>query len=445
MGNVGQNGTPAMSTEHAIPKRFPSQLGDRIMACSDPSGELMIQLELEFAQQLDADRIARSVDLALDAEPVLGCRFVRHWRKPWWERLEPGARKAFLPARDEAEYESFKTAPADACTGPQIGVCLLNLSDAAMLLIKVSHYAADAAGVREVSRIISSIYDKLGSDPDFVPEPNRPGSRSVGEILKGVRWTTYPRLYWQFQRDTWASQVPRATLTLSFRDGPPEALSFINRLLPREQVSFLVDYGRKHEATLNDLLVAAFLRALAAQAGLDGHRQLRVTTTVDCRRYVTDDQAPAVANLSLGVLGWPNLGTDLGQDFASTLARVASITRRRKRSFVGLDNLIGFMVWPGPLPHALATRFVQQYFGGWVRQGNFPHALTNMGAIDPSAVTYGASPLNARLLPPPSTPPHFALGVSGYDGTLTISTGVYGIQWDMAESFLDAMVGELPH
>jgi NRPS condensation-like uncharacterized protein len=310
--------------------------------------------------------------------------------------------------------------------------------------MKVSHYAADAAGVREVSRIVSSIYGKLGSDPNFVPEPNLLGSRSVGKVLEGLRWNEYLRLYWQFQRDTWASQVPRATLTLPFRDGPPESLSFISRCLSREQVSVLVDYGRKHQATLNDLLIAAFFRALAAQAGLDGRRQLRVTTTVDCRRYIMNDQAPSVANLSLAVLGWPNLGTDLGQDFSSTLAKVASITRRRKRSHVGVDNLIGFMLWPGPLPHAMATRFVQQYFGGWVRQGNFPHALTNMGAIDPSAVTYGARPSNARLLPPPSTPPHFALGVSGYDGALTLSTGVYAIQRDLAESFLAAMVGELP-
>lgn len=433
-----------MSVRAPIPMRFPAELGDRIMACSDPTGELMIQMELEFQQQLDPDRLARSVDLALYVEPVLGCRFVRHWRRPWWERIDTDPGGAFLVAQNGAEYDSFKATPASAHVGPQIGVCLLNLSGSARLLIKVAHYAADAAGVREVSRIISSMYRELDSHPDYVPEPNPPRDRSVGRVLEGLGWTTYLRLYWQFQRDTWASQVPRDTLTMQFKDEPPRSLTYIDRSFSKEQVSALVEYGRKHEATLNDLLVAAFFRALAAVAGFDGREQLRVTTTVDLRRYMMGDRAQTVANLSLAVLGWPNLGTDLGRDFSSTVTRVASITRKRKRSLVGVDNMIGFMVWPGPLPHGLTKRFVQQFFGRWVKQGNFPHAMTNMGPIDPATVDYAAKPLSARLLPPPSTPPHFALGISGYDGTLTVSTGVYAVQRDMAESFLDAMVGKLP-
>ena len=64
-----------------IPKRFPSQLTDRFLDYIHQSGDMMIQLELQFRRQIDADRLARATDLALDVAPVLGCRFVRQWRK----------------------------------------------------------------------------------------------------------------------------------------------------------------------------------------------------------------------------------------------------------------------------------------------------------------------------------------------------------------------------
>ena len=50
----------------------------------------------------------------------------------------------------------------------------------------------------------------------------------------------------------------------------------------------------------------------------------------------------------------------------------------------------------------------------------------------------------ARLLPPPNYPPLFAVGISGYEGTLTLSAGVYSIQRNLVERLLDKMVAELP-
>jgi len=77
-------------------------------------------------------------------------------------------------------------------------------------------------------------------------------------------------------------------------------------------------------------------------------------------------------------------------------------------------------------------------------KGKWAHAFTNTGPIDPSAVTFGSKPVMARLLPPPNYPPLFAVGISGYEGTLTLSAGVYSIQRNLVERLLDKMVAELP-
>jgi NRPS condensation-like uncharacterized protein len=91
-------------------------------------------------------------------------------------------------------------------------------------------------------------------------------------------------------------------------------------LLSQNVVARLVGYGRKHSATLNDLLLAAFFRALAATTNWHGHRQLRVTTTVDFRRYLRDRRVSAVTNLSLGIQGWPSLAQIWGKIFRQPLS-----------------------------------------------------------------------------------------------------------------------------
>ena len=46
------------------------------------------QIVLSYNGPVDGDRLARAVRLAVDAEPVLGCRFFDHWYRPFWQRRD---------------------------------------------------------------------------------------------------------------------------------------------------------------------------------------------------------------------------------------------------------------------------------------------------------------------------------------------------------------------
>lgn len=107
-----------------IPKRMPSAIMDRVEAILRSIVDMMIQLELEFPQKLDIDRLSRAVDLVLDAEPVLGCRWVPHWLRPRWERLNRSERRSLLLVNSQEEYEKFKSESIDPNVGPQIKACL---------------------------------------------------------------------------------------------------------------------------------------------------------------------------------------------------------------------------------------------------------------------------------------------------------------------------------
>ncbi len=423
-------------------KRIPTTYTDRAIGFINRLIEPMIQLEIRFAESLDADRLHKAIDLTLDAEPVLGCQLVSHWHRPYFRRLEERRPDSFLHTEDEAVYEAFKTASIDARQGPQIRVCLWHSTSGDRLLLKLSHMCSDVSGAKEAVGVISTIYSRLGREPGHRPETNARGSRSLWQVMRHVPWHAYPRIYLNYLQGL-RSQMPKdGTHTLPYPEGPSKQVLFVHRLLPEDRVTRLVEYGRAFDAKLNDLVIAAIFRGLVHEEPWNRKSHLRLATSVDLRQwYLPEERAEAIANLSS--LEYTNLGNDLGDDFQATLERVARDTKRRKANWIGLSDLVGGL--PSLLlPDDWAKSLYQRTLRRVIRKGNFPPGLTNMGPISPQSVTFDTPALEAWLLPPPCLPPYFLSGLSGYRGTLSLASGVRFHQKDLAEHFFDRVLSELP-
>ena len=431
--------------EH-IPQRFPATLLDCLVDFLTPLGDGAIRLEMEFDEGLDAARLEKAVGLTLDAEPVLGCRFVDNTRKPYFERLDTDKRSAFLLASSASEYGAFRSTSIDHRTGPQINICLWHSSDGDRLLLKVAHQVADAAGVKDIASIVSGIYRHLSEDPAYRPSPNVKERRSFRQVVRHVPWHAYPRILLNFARGLILEYRPHRVHTLSVTDGPRGPLTYVTRLIPSSRVSALVEYGRSNDATLNDVFLAASLRGLTNTANWDRRSYLSLTTTIDMRRYIPSGRAEAVANLSTALLHWPDLGSEPGQDFKTTLDKVARITRYGKTHWIGPHMLL----YPSmPLFKIMPHTWGMRLYGGIVRLGlrqhTADHGFTNTGPIDPESASFGVRPPMAHILPPQYYPPTpFVWSLSGYNGTLTLAAGAYPTQRETIERFFDAVLKELP-
>lgn len=429
-----------------IPDRFPASLIDCFIDYLSPLCELMIQLEMEFDEELDAERLAKSVDLILDAEPVLGCRYVDSSYRPFFERLDTNKRSAFFPVNGESEYEAFKSRPIDHKNGPQINVCLWRSSGGDRLLLKVSHLASDARGVKDIAAILSGIYNHLSDDRNYWPSPNIKASRSIRQLMKHVPLRAYPHIYLNSLRSALRTYSPGTAHTLSIPDGPRQPLVYVNLFVPSNRVSALAQYGRSRDATLNDIILAASLRALADTEHRDGSSYLGLSTTIDLRRYAPSGNADAAANLSAALVRWPDIGTEPGQTFADTLERVAGITRYGKEHWIGLEILIDpFSLLSMVMAHKWQRKQYNRFAKLGLKKHGVTHSFTNLGPIDTESVTFGIQPSIARVLPPPSYPLlPFLFSLSGYNGTLTLSAGAYPTQKEAIEKFFDAILKELP-
>jgi NRPS condensation-like uncharacterized protein len=429
-----------------IPRRFPARLMDCYTDHQTQVSEMMIQLEMEFDKELDAKRLAKAVDLTLDAEPVLGCRFVDNSYKPFFERLDVNKRSAFFPANSQSEYEAFKHSSIDHRTGPQLNVCLWHSSNGDRLLLKASHHVADAAGIKDIAAILSDTYRRLMDNPAYRPAPNSKEQRSLLQVLKHVPLHAYPGIFLLSLRTTWTAYNPPHVHSLYTSDGPREPLTYVNRLIPSGRVSALAEYGHSHNATLNDIIIVAAYRVLAATGKRKKGSHISLTNTIDLRRHIPSGHAAAVANLSFVRMYWPDLGVEPCQNFEATLDKVAKTTRHAKAHWFGLDTVFNTLHPISKImPHAWFKKIYREYMKLLLKKQGGAHWFTNIGPIDTESVNFGLQPSKAHFLPPVTYPPApFMFSLSGYNGTLTLSAGAYPTQKDTIEQFFDAILKELP-
>ena len=422
-----------------IPNRFRAQYTDRFMNSVRGTGEVMIQMELVFKSRLDVDRLTKAFDLTLDAEPILGCRFVKRWWRPYWERIDTNNRSVLAFTDDADIYERFKNSPVDPCIGPQIKACLLRTPDMDHLLMKVAHEVADAGAVKQIAKVVSYTYSALAHDPEYRPKPNIDGDRSLWQLLRYVPWYAYPTILYDYYRVyMFPCLFPFASIHLPVVADDDRTLEYVNRAVPEDLLKLIIEYGHQRNATLNDILMSALLHAISAASDWDHKSQLRLRITVDLRRFKPDSNGGGVCNL--GGMEVINLGTDLNDDFDYTLKRISSFMRQRKARWIGINDYVGLAPLTILFPHRLMEKLMFLAMQSVMNMGMDPYVLANGGAIEAKDVVFDTMPIKARLLPTVDYPPHIVFAFTTYNGSLNISAGSWPCSKRPIERCLDEMV-----
>jgi NRPS condensation-like uncharacterized protein len=296
--------------------------------------------------------------------------------------------------------------------------------------------------VKRIVATVSTIYARLADEPDHRPNPDLEGDRSVDQLTRCIPRRARPRILAALIKEIFAQAFRRRyqTLGLKAADDTGKMPEYLCRTLSEERVTHLKTYGRKYNATLNDLVVTACLRGLARTTGWQGDRTLSANITIDLRRHLPDQRAGGICNMS-GIE--PVFLRRLEDSFDQTLNRVSAYLTGRKKHWMGLS------VYGSPLLRLLRgfslekyrTEFDRQY-EKMLRKDKVAPVLTNMGVIP--ELTFEGAAEAAHLWVPPIYPPAVGFGLSGYGGTVTLTTTAFPGTRAAVEAFLDAIVSELP-
>jgi NRPS condensation-like uncharacterized protein len=406
------------------PSGFPSVLGDRLLHALLPHvSDSLIHAILEFDQPLDEQRLARAVELSFVQDPILDCRMVSGFWGMWWQgtggeaagqafSLQPLCKNESL----EGALEGYLIQPAEPDREPLVQVRLLR-GEQDLLCIKVQHIIADAGAVKQYAYRLAALYTRLGQDPDYRP-PVITAPRGYRPLFKPLRPGRFAGMLRRNWRNLKSLSWPSGNGLLGLQSGDGERF-FIQRQLAAAP---LKAFARQHQATLNDLALAAALRAFATLADLPSGTPHRIVNTVDLRRYLADPEGVNTCNLS--AFSYLNLGEELGEGFVDTLLKVRDEMNFQKGDYIGIGELPAWLLL-APLPFAWLRAIGRRAFAPDRR--TTPPGLTNMGPFDGERLKFGTQrPRNAWTTAPVVFSPMLVLGLSGYGDNLTLSLGGSG-------------------
>jgi NRPS condensation-like uncharacterized protein len=403
---------------------------------------------ISFDDLVDEKRLAQAVRLTLDAEPVLGCRFVERRGRSYWERREDLDRIELLrlietPER-EKEILKFMIEPKSAFKDPVVR-CAVIRAQTDTLCIKLDHIAADAGGMKDYAYLVSSIYRELLGNPTYAPLPNLNGRRSMCQISERFNFSDKVGIIRRGFLDQVSLNFPRYNWSFPSRMTEPLDRTYVVMRIEADRFRAIKEFGKVYQATINDVILTAIFRALYDLVRPNSRTPLRLTNTVDLRRYLPSKKAEAICNLSS--FSYPTIGCGIGSTFEETLIRVRDDMNARKADFFGLGDLpMGVVIFKG-LPFSVARVVFHYAWGHMIRTGILPPDFTNMGLIEADQLNFGDTKVNDAFLTAGVTmPPFFGMGLSGYRESLTMSIGFCqsAIEKIVIERFFKTILSELP-
>jgi NRPS condensation-like uncharacterized protein len=426
------------------PGRLRAEFGDKIMSAMRGIVNPLIQARVAFDRPLDAERLRRAFHLLLDAEPVLGRRFVQRYFRPYWAPSDAASRAAAFevqrPQEVEAAAQEFFAQPVDIQRGPCLRLRLLQ-GEGDTLCATIDHLASDAGGFKEALYRLAEVYRALGDDAAFVPPLNR-GSRSHTQVLKLFPRAQRRAIGARGTADLLRYNAPGGHHRLEYSGTQPHVATVH---VKGERFRAVRDFGRDLEATLNDVVVAAWYTALHRAIQPPGGEAIKLLSTADLRRYLPGQRAAAVTNLSGFVYLTPDAPP--GASLAETTAAVRDLMNRHKGGHPGLGDFAAATALARLLPSGAFRSLALLMFREHYQAGRMFTGLTNMGPIQPEALDFGDARVEqAWLIPPQVYPPMVTLGISGFGESLSFSISYFrGAEGpDAVAALLDSFLGLLP-
>ncbi|HDR7916238.1 TPA: condensation protein [Bacillus toyonensis] len=413
------------------------------------SADQQINAVLYFPVGLSKEILEQSVRITLQLQPVLNSRFVEN-DTPYWEEHSSGTNSSicFFAEGNDQELEimaiDFIKEPGDRIQGPMVQTILLRGTTTDMLVVKLSHLCSDGAGVKEYINLLGAIYThlSLGGSKDQIIKEFGEGNESFRDQSHVFKYAGISDVKSAYR----PNQEQQASLW-SFPSQPNKNKSpkiSVGRL-SREQTLCLTKWTKAQQATLNDVIMTAYFRALSHFTVYAEPRtaEKMIGLTIDLRRYLPNYTTGAICNLS--GMEMPVIKMEDGESFNQTLVRVKQSMDKIKGQNPGLSSAAGMEILAGMKLSTVKEMYNQQYEQA-VQMGMALPLMTNFGVIADEPIQFGEIQAeDGYMTSPIMYAPFFSMGASTYNGRLTFTIGYHApdTSKEKVDKFLECVINQL--
>lgn len=413
------------------------------------SADQQINAVLYFPVGISEKILEQSVKITLQLQPVLNSRFVEN-DIPYWEEHPPSTYSPICLFAEGNDHElemmsiDFIQESGDRIQGPMVQTKLFRGTRTDILVVKLSHLCSDGAGVKEYINLLGTVYTQLflGQSKEQIIKEYRERKESFRDQSLVFQYAGISDIKSAYR----PSQEQQASLW-SFPSQPNKNAypQMSVQRISHEQTLRLIQWTKAQQASLNDVIMAAYFRALSRFAVYAEPRtaEKMIGITIDLRRYLPNHTTGAICNLS--GMEMPVIKMEDNETFNQTLIRVKQSMDKIKSQNPGLSSAAGMELLAGMNLSSVKEMYKQQYEQA-LQMGMALPLLTNFGVIADEPIRFGEIEAeDGYMTSPIMYAPFFTMGASSYNERLTLTVGYHtpDTSKEKVEQFLYYVVNEM--
>lgn len=394
----------------------------------------MVHAVLYYDAMLDI-KILKEVVLSLtEKTPVLHSKYHNNPIKPYWS-VESYTIDDILTVKESTDIDndinSFITGEIPANNNVQYKIAVFNKNNRSALLMLVNHMCFDGGDFKYFLATLAENYNKVASGIKSVAI--KQGSRAHTEVYTGFKEDERKKAESLYKN---ISKVKEKRVFPLTSPSAADKKRIIMRKIGEDLFIKLKEKGKIHGATVNDVLLAVYVRALYDIGGYDPKSPLTVPCMMDLRRYIKNGgKSSGLANHT-GFM--PCTVEEKGDTVIDTLIMVLRSAKKSKRDrYMGLYSLPLLKLAYAVFPHFLSEFAIKLGYS------NPLIGMSNIGILDADKLSMGnAKLIDGFLTGAVKYKPYMQLALTTLNNVITLTVAIRGNDEDEAtvNKFFDLLI-----
>lgn len=423
-------------------RKLNAELWDKMHYLFRDFNDRMVHVALHYDYEINIEALKTVLICFLEKAPVLHSSFTDNHISPYWSvkdyRIEDVLTVDY-PQDVDAAVDAFLTQYIPPDSDLQMKAAVFFHDGKSVLCIVENHMCMDGGDFKYFMKALCKNYNDYITQ-GISPIELREGSRSYESVYEDFS-KTEQRMARNLYKNVCAKDTHQFPLTPnSIRDK-----SFIaRRKISADTFAKIKAAGKRHGATINDMLVAAYFYSLYALADFDTKDSITISCAIDLRRHIKDVSDQGMTNhTSFMQCSIPERGRDI---FETLKYVVRSSNRFKKDKFMGLYGLPLLNFGYKMLPHAASEEIIK------IGYSNPLLAMSNIGILEADKLALeGHEPVDGFMTGAVKYKPYVLLSATSLRNVLTLSMCVRGNAddqkivehfFDLMEKNIDALIAE---
>lgn len=400
-------------------RKLSAELWDKMHYLFRDFNDRMVHVELHYDFEINIEALKTVLICFFEKAPVLHSSFTDNRIHPYWTVKDYHiddvltVKEVSEEALDE-EINNFLVQYIPSEADLQMQVAVFNHGGKSTLCLVENHMCMDGGDLKYFMNALCKNYN------DFVengisPVDLRTGTRSYEAVYEDFSLTERKMAKGLYKNINTKDNHAFPLTPDNIRDS-----SFIaRRKLSAEKFDRIRAAGKKHGATINDMLLTAYFDALYKLAMFDPEDSVSISCAIDLRRHIKDSKGQGVTNQT----AWMQCKVPRrGKDIFETLDYVVHSSNQFKQDrFMGLHGLpllsLGYKI----MPLAASEEIIK------VGYANPLLAMSNIGILDVQKLALeGHEPTDGFMSGAVKYKPYVLLSATSMRKELTLSMCVRG-------------------